>query len=395
MSRLHPLTADLDEPAEVIGAKARGLVELLRLGLPVPPGFVIPAGHFPPDLDLPDLGLPDLGLMAVRSGAAVSMPGMMDTILDVDRDRLPAAVREVFASWHTPRATTYREIHGISHHLGTAVIVQAMVHGDGAGVAYSRNPNTGSRTPYGDIVFGRHGDAVVSGESVTQPLSDLEPAVRDALVAALHRIETHYRDACQVEFAFQAGRLWLLQVRPGGLTGRAAVRVAVDLVDEGLIDRPTALRRVTSRDLRDARAPRIRPGDLLAHGRGACPSVATGRIALTAGRAVRMAAATGMVTSRGGLTSHAAVVARSMGKPAVVGATAVEAGETCARIGDRTLPEGTLITIDGAGGEIVLGDPGSTAAAADPHLRRLLGWAVDRTIPPAPWLDVAGEQPMG
>jgi pyruvate,orthophosphate dikinase len=391
MSRIHALTANLDEPAEVIGAKARGLVELLRLGLPVPPGFVIPAGPFPPDLVLPDLGI-----VSVRSGAAVSMPGMMDTILDVDHDRLLAAVREVFASWHSPRATTYREIHGIPHDLGTAVIVQTMVHGDGAGVAYSRNPNTGSRTPYGDIVLGRRGDAVVSGESVTQPLSDLEPAVRDALTAALHRIEGHYRDACQVEFAFEPGRLWLLQVRPGGLTGRAAVRVAVDLVDEGLIDRRTALRRVTPQHLRDARAPRIRPGEVLARGRGACPGVATGRIALTAGRAVRMAAAgpvilvrpvtspldlpglaaaTGMVTSRGGLTSHAAVVARSMGKPAVVGATAVEAGETSARIGDRTLPEGTLITIDGAGGEIVLGDPGTTAAAADPHLQRLLSWA--------------------
>ena len=434
MSRIHRLDPAVAEPAELIGAKAHGLITLLRLGLPVPPGFVVDTRACRAYLD--DGRIPDLDaavreleeatgrrfggserplVVSVRSGAAVSMPGMMNTVLDVGlpagaagadaMGELRAAVRAVFESWHTPRAVTYRELHGISHDLGTAVIVQAMVFGDrdersGAGVAFSRDPNTGEREPFGDVLFGRQGDAVVSGEVATLPLGELadrEPGVWDGLRAVLRRTEEHFRNACHVEFTFESGRLWLLQVRPGGLTDRAAVRVAVDLVDEGVIDRGTAVRRVSAAQLRNARTPRIRTGnEVLARGRGASPGVATGRIAVTADRAVRMvsdgpvilmrpvtspldmhglAAATGIVTSRGGPTSHAAVVARSMNKPAVVGAAAltVEAGGVC--VGERAVPEGTLVTIDGAGGEVVLGDPGTITAAADPHLRRLLEWA--------------------
>ncbi|MEU4428169.1 PEP/pyruvate-binding domain-containing protein, partial [Actinoplanes sp. NPDC024001] len=293
MSHLHRLDAHAGEPAAVIGAKAHGLNELLRLGLPVPPGFVIGAaacreflrdGSFPDGLGaaLATLGAP---LVAVRSGAAVSMPGMMDTVLGVAPGDVRAAVEAVFSSWRTPRAVTYRELHGIAHDLGTAVIVQAMVHGDrdqrsGSGVAFSRDPSTGSREFFGDVLFGRPGTDVVSGEHATRPLAELaerEPAVWAELSAALRRLESHYRDACHVEFTVESGRLWFLQVRAGGLVGRAAVRVAVDLADERVIDRRTAVGRVSERDLRAARTPRIRAGaglDVLARGRGAGPGVA-------------------------------------------------------------------------------------------------------------------------
>jgi pyruvate,orthophosphate dikinase len=410
MTWIHPLDAATREPADVLGGKGHGLIVMRRLGLPVPPGFVIGTaacraflrdGRFPDGLDaelaaavraLEDATRRPLAV-SVRSGAAVSMPGMMDTVLNLGltagtiaaMERLHAAVRAVFESWHSARATTYRELNGIPHDLGTAVVVQAMVFGDrdehsGSGVAFSRDPNTGEKVPFGDVLFGRQGDDVVSGRSTTRPLSDLaarEPAVWERLAAALHRLERHYRDACHVEFTYDAGVLWLLQVRPGGLTGRAAVRTAVDLADEGLIDRRTAVRRVSPRHLLDARTPRMDTGTgtaLLARGRGACPGVVSGRVTVTADQAARMAAG---ATSRGGPTSHAAVVARAMGKPAVVDAAAltVDTAADQVRVGERVVPAGTLITIDGTGGEIALGEPAVISGAADVHLHRLLAWA--------------------
>ncbi len=416
MSHVHPLRPDTAAPAAVLGGKGRGLVELLRLGLPVPPGFVVDTsacrahlrdGSFPAAEIAAAVGDLAAGAVSVRSGAEVSMPGMMDTVLNLGPAAVPDAVRAVFASWHTPRATTYRELHGIAHDRGTAAVVQAMVFGNrddrsGTGVAFSRDPSTGEPAPYGEVLFRAQGDQVVGGTAATRPLSDLaerEPAVGAALRAGLSRLERHYRDVCQVEFTFESGRLWFLQVRAGGLVGGAAVRAAVDLADEGLIDRRTAVDRVSAHDLASARTPRIRAGgEVLTRGQGASPGVAAGRIALTADRAVRMAAAgpvllvrphtspldlhgmaaaAGILTGRGGPASHAAVVARSMGKPAVVAATGlvVDPAAGSLRAGDRVLPEGTLVTIDGTGGEVVLGDPGSTTAAAGPHLRRLLAWA--------------------
>lgn len=404
---IHVLSRSLDLPASVIGAKARGLVELMRLGLPVPRGFVIPA--LSSDLDGLRAALDGFSVVSVRSGAAVSMPGMMDTLLNVPVEEVADAVRAVWSSWDAPRAVTYRELHSIPHDLGTAVVVQQMVFGDrdarsGSGVAFSRSPSTGERVVFGEVLFGRQGDAVVAGESATVPVGEVAawaPAVWAELVTALGRLERRYRDVCHVEFTVESGRLWFLQVRAGGLVGRAAVRVAVEMADEGLISSAEAVGRVSERDLRSASVPRIRLVGggvvLLARGLAASPGVASGRVAVTADRAVRMAAAgpvilvrphtspldmhglaasAGVVTSRGGPTSHAAVVARSMGKPAVVGAVAVtvdvEAGS--ARIGDRIVPEGTLVTIDGSGGEIVIGDPGTTSGDEDPYVQRLLTW---------------------
>lgn len=472
---IRHLTPDVDETADALGGKAHGLVVLKRLGLPVPPGFVIgtEAGRaFLRDGRLPDglaaevttavagleaetgrrFGGPDRPLaLAVRSGAAVSMPGMMSTVLNVgltaaataglaaetrdaafahdSRRRLLASLTEaggtaddgvddatehllraitaVFSSWHTPRARTYRDLYGIPPDLGTAVVVQAMVFGNrdrrsGTGVAFSRDPRTGTPVPSGDVVFGAQGDDLVSGRSSTRPLADLaarEPGVWAGLRRALDRVERHYREACYLEFTFQSGELWLLQVRPERFAGAAAIRLAVDLADEGLIGRAEALLRVSCRQLGPAGVLRITVDggtELLARGVGASPGVAVGRIAATARAATRMAAsgpvilvrpqtspldlpgiaaAAGVLTAVGGATSHAAVVARAMGRPAVVGAAGLTVAGSTVRVGERTLDEGTLIAIDGTGGEVVLGRPRVTDTVPDPHRQRLLAWA--------------------
>ena len=417
MKWIRPLSAQIDEPAEVVGGKAHGLLLLHRLGLPVPPAFVITTeacraflrdGRFPDGLsDELALARRDIAgaTVSVRSGASVSMPGMMNTILNVDRD-LEQAVANVFSSWNTPRARTYRELHDIPHDLGTAVIVQAMVLGDrdehsGTGVAFSRDPNTGAPAPFGDVLFGHQGDAVVSGAALTEPLqhlADREPLVWKGLLEALRRIEAHYRDACYVEFTYESGELWLLQVRPGRFAGAAAVRLATDLADEGVIDRGTALLRVSPQHLRHVRTPRMAAEHVLARGLGACPGVTTGRVATTTDSAVRLAttgpvvlvrpetsphdmrglaAATGIVTARGGPASHAAVVARAMGKPAVVGIADLVVSADVLRVNGHTIAEGTVITIDGTSGEVALGSQPTVTTTANTHLTRLLAWADD------------------
>lgn len=446
MRWIRALSARVEETAETLGGKAHGLVVLHRLGLPVPAGFVITTeacreflrdGHLPDGLDdeletaVTELeaatgrrfGAAQSPLaVSVRSGASVSMPGMMDTILNlglttgaiaVERGdatrQLRLAVKAVFSSWNTPRARTYRELHDVPHDLGTAVIVQEMVFGNrddhsGTGVAFSRDPNTGEHVPFGEVLFGHQGEDVVSGRALTQPLHELadrEPAVWSDLLDALNSVEEHYRDACYVEFTFESGKLWILQVRPGRFVGGAAVRVATDLADEGAIGRREALLRVSPQHLRHVRTPRIAPkADVLARGLGACPGVAVGKVALTADEAVRMAtdgpvilvrpetsphdmrglaAATGIVTARGGPASHAAVVARTMGKPAVVGVAGltVDVVGASVRVGGHAISQGTLVTIDGTSGEVALGRSRVVTTAADAHLRRLLEWADD------------------
>ncbi|MGW3567787.1 pyruvate, phosphate dikinase [Streptomyces sp. NPDC000941] len=522
MRWIRTISAQVEEAAETLGGKALGLVLLHRLGLPVPAGFVITAqacrvflreGRLPDGLgDELATAIADLELttgrgfggpgrplaVSVRSGAGVSMPGMMSTILNLgltteataglavetgDRPfalnsrlrflssfasavtnteagdagdvgtghgedpgrgtkdeetrladamkaveefvrkrcgqpvpddaarQLTSAVEAVFSSWDTPRARTYRALHDIPHDLGTAVIVQTMVFGNrddhsGTGVAFSRDPNTGKNIPFGEVLFGRQGEDVVSGRSTTRPLRELagrEPAVWAELLDALSRIEGHYRDACYVEFTFQVGELWILQVRPGRFAGGAAVRVATELADERVIERHEALLRISPSNLRHVRTPRIassEEADVFARGLGACPGVAVGHVATTAERAVRMAqgapvilvrpetsphdmhglaAAAGIVTARGGPASHAAVVARAMERPAVVGVAdlTVDAGNGTVTAGGRTIGDGALITIDGSSGEVALGRPRVVANAADKHLHRLLAWADD------------------
>jgi pyruvate,orthophosphate dikinase len=461
---IRRLAADLADDVAAIGAKAHGLVALLRLGLPVPAGFVIGTGAA---RGRPPAGLPaavaDLEaatgrrfggsarplVVSVRSGAAASMPGMMSTVLglglttaataglaaetgdarfaadsrelfarsyaaagcgpvpDDPVEQLERAVAAVLSSWDSPRARTYRELYGIPHDPGTAVVVQAMVFGNrdarsGAGVAFSRDPVTGAPGPSGEVLFGRQGDDVVSGGALTRPLTELrrrEPRVWAELRGALERVEAHHGDACGLEFTVESGALWLLQARAGGFTGAAAIRVAVDLADAGTIDRAEAVRRVSPEHVRLARAPRLALDagtDVLATGLGAAPGVAVGRLATSAPAAVRMAAAgpvvlarpqtsphdmagiaaaTGLVTARGGPASHAAVVARSLGRPAVVGVADLVVGDGVARFGEREVGEGALIGVDGAGGHVVLGRAQLAAPADGPHLRRLLAWS--------------------
>lgn len=419
MRWVHRLSAELTEQAEVIGGKAHGLAVLCRLGLPVPPGLVITTaacrefrrtGRLPSGLAAALAGVAPV--VSVRSGGAVSMPGMMSTVLNVRRPELLAAVEAVFASWDSPRARTYRDLNGIPHDSGTAVTVQAMVFGDrddhsGTGVVFSRDPNTGERVPFGEVLFRAQGPDVVSGGALPRPLTDLagrEPAVWRSLLAAVARVEAHYRDVCHLEFTYESGELWLLQVRRGGLSGRAAVRAAVDLADEGVLTREEALLRITPGVLHRARTPHLATTEVLARGTGASPGVATGRVATSSERAVQLAArgpvllvrqetspldlrglaaAAGVVTARGGPTSHAAVVARSMGKPAVVGVRTLSFADAAAILGTYHLPEGTVLTIDGSSGEVALGAPATVTAADDPHLPRLLEWADEVTGGPS------------
>lgn len=473
-----------DSPGvDVVGGKGDGLLACARIGLPVPPGFVIgtdawrawsdaraddtgrPGGRLPDEVraavahgleHLESVTGRRLGgdhplVVSVRSGAAVSMPGMLSTVLDVGlttdataalaaetgdeqfagdcRRRLLAgwaavdprdappddaaaqverAVAAVLASWEAPRARTFRRLHGIPDDAGTAVVVQAMAFGNrdarsGTAVVQSRDPLTGERGPVGDALVQQQGADVVGGTSAVRPVADLAAIAPEACVdlrAVLDVLERRYRDAVEVEVTVESGRLWLLQVRRATLGGRAAVRVAVDLVDEGLLDRREALRRVTSTHLRQARVPHLDPAhphDVVTRGTPASQGVAVGRVALTSAAAVRLSAggpvllvrpetspedlpgltaAVGVLTSRGGASSHAAVVARSLGRPAVVGAGEmdVDVAGGVVRVGGRTVAEGDLLSVDGSTGVVVAGTPRVVTGADDPALRRLLGW---------------------
>jgi pyruvate,orthophosphate dikinase len=390
-------------------------------------------------------------LVSVRSGAPVSMPGMMDTILDlglneetthglgeVARDaefaaecrrrfvesfrsivgvddvpddpwaQLRLAVEAVFRSWDSPRARTYRQKEGIPDDLGTAVTVQAMVFGNrgpdsGTGVLFTRNPATGEPTLYGDVLFDAQGEDVVAGTHQTEPIAVLDtrlPAVARELRAAAERLERHYADLCDIEFTIEDGKLWLLQVRVGKRSPQAALRIAVDMAEDPdfPLTREAAVRRVLPFLADPPRIATERSTDAtaLTSGLAASPGVASGPIVTDPEAAVEaadagtpailvraetspddvhgMAKAAGILTSRGGLASHAAVVARGWGIPAVVGAEAVSVGERGVRIADRELAVGDTITIDGGTGEVFEGAVGGETAIA-PEAATLLDWA--------------------
>lgn len=500
----------------VLGGKGAGLVEMVSLGLPVPPGFVVgtEAGRaYLADGALPD-GLAeelearmsalecasgrrfgdadDPLLVSVRSGAPVSMPGMMDTILDLGltmdgaerlaertgdarfawtsmerlldgyartvrgvsagriedalldlipepdpgaaararaqalarlietesgsplpdaRAQLDEAVEAVFRSWNSRRAKAYRRHRGIDEAMGTAAVVQAMVFGNrddrsASGVGFTRDPSTGASGAYGDVLFTAQGEDVVSGEYDTEPLSALAdrlPDVHRELLTAFDTLERHTRDLCDVEFTVESGRLYVLQTRVGQRSGRAAVALAVDLVDEGVIDEAEAVRRVDDEHLAGARAPRfgddLDEGTALAHGLAASPGAVVGRAAFDADRARALAdagdavvlvrpttapgdlpgvmAAVGVVTGRGGRTSHAAVVARGMGRTAVcgVGDVVVAKDGRSATVAGHAVAEGDELSVDGDAGVVSRGARPTVAADdADPVLARFLGW---------------------
>ena len=502
---------DFDEPTdggrELLGGKGIGLAEMTQLGVPVPAGFTITTdacraymasgGQMPDGLEAEidehlarleekagkRFGDPgDPLLVSVRSGAAVSMPGMMDTILnvglndqaveegehfaqdsyrrliqmygeivdDIDahrfedafakheddlatviavfkeiyreetgrpfpqdaKEQLARAVRAVFDSWNTPRAKAYRRYNKIPDDLGTAVNVVQMVFGNkgeqsGTGVAFTRDPSTGETGLYGEFLANAQGEDVVAGTFTPDPVEAMRerlPEAFDELVETMRRLEEHYKDMQDIEFTVEEGKLYLLQTRGAKRTAAAALKAAVDMVDEGLISREEAVARIDPGQLDQLLHPRIDPDasyDVVATGLNASPGAASGGIVFDADTAeekgkngtavilVRwettpddihgMIAAQGILTAHGGMTSHAAVVARGMGKPCVAGCEglSLDAKAKTASLNGTKLKEGDVITIDGGTGEVIVGG----VALIDPQINEdfetVLGWADD------------------
>jgi pyruvate,orthophosphate dikinase len=477
-----PWDGTLEQAKALVGGKAANLGVMARdLGLPVPPGFVITTetcraflagGGWPAGLDdelrerMAEVeavvgrrfGDPaDPLLVSVRSGAPVSMPGMMDTILNLGltaettpglaraagdaafatacRERLEAsfrsivgvadvpddpwrqlrlAIEAVFRSWQSDRARTYRQHEGIPDDLGTAVTVQAMVFGNrgpdsATGVLFTRDPATGANELYGDILFDAQGEDVVAGTHRTEPITVLDerlPAVGAQLRDVATRLERQYADLCDIEFTIEDGQLWMLQTRVGKRSPQAALRIAVDMAEDPSfpLSRADAVARVAPLLADPPRTTSARSNLLLpiATGLSASPGLASGPLVTDPAAAARsaeagapailvraetspedvhgMSVAAGVLTSRGGLASHAAVVARGWGIPAVVGAAGVVVGEGRVLIGERQLVDGDAITIDGATGEVFEGAIPSTSEVV-PEAAVLLAWAAEAGIP--------------
>ncbi len=327
-------------------------------------------------------------------------------------EQLWGAIAAVFRSWDSPRAVVYRGMYNIPSSYGTAVNVQAMVFGNlgddcATGVAFTRNPATGENKFYGEFLPNAQGEDVVAGIRTPRPVEELGQllpgAYRDLLDVAA-RLERHFRDMQDIEFTIQNGTLWMLQTRTGKRSGRAMVKVAVDMVTEGLIDRRQAVLRIEAGKLDELLHPMLDPAahrELLTKGLPASPGAATGKVVFSAADAeaagrrgeqvilVRtetspedihgMKAAEGILTARGGMTSHAAVVARGMGKCCVVGAGAIQVDYTLQQfsVGAHVLKRGQVITLDGSTGEVLLGAVPMTAAHVemDQEYNQLLSWA--------------------
>ena len=518
----------------LLGGKGAGLSEMTRLGIPVPPGFTIITQECLSYLERnqtlsPDLKEEVLGnlkkietcmgkkfgdsqnplLVSVRSGAAVSMPGMMETILNlglndetvlglaeasqnprfaydsyrrflqmfgnvvmgvssevfeelishrkrlrhIQKDtelsagdlkelsslfkleikknthrefpqnvyeQLWQAIMAVFNSWNLHKAVSYRKIHKISDDLGTAVTVQTMVFGNmgedsATGVTFTRNPSTGEKRLCGEFLLNAQGEDVVAGIRTPLPLTiadklefnqkSLEETLPESFTELVHvqeKLEKHYRDMQDIEFTIEKKKLYLLQTRTAKRTAEAAIKVAVDMVQEGLIDRKTAVLRVTPSQMNQLLHPRIDPlahKILLARGLAASPGAVSGKIVLNPDQAMELAqngekcilvrketspedihgmnAALGILTAMGGMTSHAAVVARGMGKACVVGCSAlsIEEETRTIKIGDRVLEEGEIITMDGSIGEIYLGLVPTIEAEVGHTFQTFMSWA--------------------
>ena len=527
------------EMKNLLGGKGANLAEMARLGIPVPPGFTITTemckqyyesgNKFPPELEKQvkegiehiekimgaKFGDPENPLLvSVRSGAPISMPGMMDTVLNlglndetvkglakktgnerfawdsyrrfvqmygdvvlglkpeskeeidpfeeiIDRlkkekgykwdtdltvddlkylveefkklikerkgidfpqdpwEQLWGAIRAVFESWNNERAITYRKLNKIPDDLGTAVNVQAMVFGNmgddsATGVAFTRDPATGEKIFYGEYLVNAQGEDVVAGIRTPQPinkatktspdqktLEEVMPEAYKQLEEIRDRLEKHYKDMQDIEFTVQQGRLWMLQTRVGKRTAKAAVKMAVDMVKEGLIDKKTAIMRVTPEQLDQLLHPMFDPKaekKVIAKGLPASPGAATGRVVFHADDAEEWAkrgekvilvrletspedvggmhAAEGILTARGGMTSHAAVVARGMGKTAVVGCGAlnVDYARKQFTVGDIVVKEGDWISIDGSTGEVMLGQVPTVEPQMTGEFGELMQW---------------------
>lgn len=507
----------------LLGGKGAGLAEMSRIGLPVPPGFTIttvacnvfaetgsyPEGmmdqvweqlaHLEQKLEkrLGDVKNPLL--VSVRSGAPISMPGMMDTVLnlglnpetveglailtgdrrfaldsyrrfiqmfgnvvmgiphhvfedilagvkaevgvvndpdltsdhlmrvqeryralvtketgrdfpDDPREQLEMAIRAVFGSWKNPRAIVYRRLNRIADDLGTAVNVQSMVFGNmgntsATGVLFTRNPNTGEPGMYGEFLTNAQGEDVVAGIRTPKPIGEMAtemPKTHGELVEVCRVLETHYRDMQDIEFTVQQQKLYVLQTRSGKRTGEASVKIAVDLVQEGIITQADALLRQDPAQVERLLYRQIDPHaelDVLAEGLPASPGAASGKVVFDADEAEQrgsqgeavilvrpettpddihgIVAARGVLTSRGGMTSHAAIVARGMGKPAVTGCDQVRIvlAEGYFLAGDQRIEHDTVITIDGGTGRVVKGLVPTIEPSLSKEFNQLLAWA--------------------
>ena len=411
-----------------LGNKGANLVVMAGLGLPVPAGFVVSIEAYVKWKDtgiLPESEIQQSlaaleqemgrklgkGLeVSVRSSAPVSMPGMMDTVLNIaDFADLLAAVRRVFESWDNLRAVEYRRLNNIPTTLGTAAVVQAMVYGNrdensGTGVAFSRDPSTGAPGLFGEYLAQAQGEALVSGARTPQPISALKsamPAIYEQLALTAGKLERHFCDMQDIEFTVESGKLYILQTRSGKRSGGAAVKIAIDMVPEGIITREEAILRVTTDDIRGMLHKRLRADGLQPFVRGlnAAPGAAAGKIVFDAHDALALArkgeriilvrpetnpddiqgiaAADGVLTQRGGLTSHAAIITRGLGKPCVCGAGGVVIDLKARQftVGDIVLHEGDEITVDGTTGAVFLGILPLEEASMTPELQKLLSWA--------------------
>jgi pyruvate, orthophosphate dikinase len=326
------------------------------------------------------------------------------------REQLRYAIEAVFRSWNGRRARDYRRLEKIPDDLGTAVNVQTMVFGNkgddsGTGVAFTRNPSTGENKPYGDFLANAQGEDVVAGIRITEHLDAMSThfgACHQQLIDVMHLLEGHYRDMCDIEFTIEQGRLFILQTRVGKRTAAAALRMAVEMEESGLIDKREAVLRIQPAQLDQLLHPQFDPTatyDVLARGLNASPGAAVGKVYFTADEAearhvagervilVRpetspddlhgMIAAEGILTSRGGLVSHAAVVARGMGTPAICGAEAVDINLSARQftVGSTTVHEGEIISISGTTGEVVLGEVPVVTPQPTGQFGTILGWA--------------------
>jgi pyruvate,orthophosphate dikinase len=326
------------------------------------------------------------------------------------RDQLAAAIQAVFDSWDTPRAQVYRRANGIPDDLGTAVNVVQMVFGNkgedsGTGVAFTRDPATGAAGPWGEFLANAQGEDVVAGIRTPQPIAKMEqrfPEAHAELLETMRRLEDHYREMQDIEFTIEEGRLYLLQTRSGKRTAQSALRIAVDMVDEGLISKDEAIGRIDPKQLDQLLHPMIDPKadfEVAAKGLNASPGAALGKVVLDADTAedhgkrgedvilVRwettpddihgLLEARGVLTAQGGMTSHAAVVARGMGKPCVAGCEGltIDLDNRWLKIGGTELAEGDVITIDGGTGNVIVGEVDLVAPQINEDFELLLGWA--------------------
>ncbi|MFC1978208.1 pyruvate, phosphate dikinase [Chloroflexota bacterium] len=417
------------EDKVLLGNKGANLVTMTKIGLPVPPGFIISTGAF---VDYTKKGvLPDdeinraidllekqtggrLGQnlqVSVRSSALVSMPGMMDTFLNVkDIEELKTAAKQVFDSWNSPRAVEYRRLNNIPPDLGTSAIVQAMVFGNkdaesGTGVVFTRNPSTGDEGLFGEYLNQAQGEDLVSGARTPSPVAELHnlmPDMYSELEVIARLLENHYHDMQDIEFTVESHKLYILQTRSAKRNGQAAVKVAVDMVDEGLITREEAVRRISVADLKALLHKGIKDPQSykpIAKGLPAAPGSVSGRVAFNLDEVMSMAAKSipvilvrpetspddiqgiaasdGVLTSRGGLTSHAAIITRAMGRPCVCGTEGIDIDLDASQFktGEHIINKGDEITIDGSSGNIYVGSLPLEEGQIIKEFDELMAWA--------------------